>query len=67
VTGAEIVFKNMCFEMHGMENEIRAAITMILELDVIKVKLLPVCLSFDPLTLLSAFPSRDSRSDRACK
>ncbi|EIN13575.1 cytoplasmic protein [Punctularia strigosozonata HHB-11173 SS5] len=36
VTGAEVVFKNMCFEMHGMEHEIRAAISMILDLDVVK-------------------------------
>ncbi|EGO02484.1 hypothetical protein SERLA73DRAFT_158482 [Serpula lacrymans var. lacrymans S7.3] len=35
-TGAEIVFKSMCFEMHGLEYEVRAAVTMILDLDVIK-------------------------------
>ncbi|KDQ63869.1 hypothetical protein JAAARDRAFT_119390 [Jaapia argillacea MUCL 33604] len=35
-TGAEVVFKSMCFEMHGLENEVRAAINMILELDIIK-------------------------------
>lgn len=36
-TGAEVVFKSMCFEMHGLEHEIRAAVNMILELDIIKV------------------------------
>lgn len=37
-TGAEVVFKSSCFEMHGLEPEIRAAVTMILDLDVIKVR-----------------------------
>jgi hypothetical protein len=36
-TGAEMVFKSMCFEMHGLEHEVRAAVNMILELDLIKV------------------------------
>lgn len=36
-TGAEIVFKSNCFEMHGMEQEVRAAVMMILELDVVHV------------------------------
>jgi len=36
-TGAEVVFKSMCFEMHGLEHEVRAAVNMILELDIIKV------------------------------
>lgn len=35
-TGAEVVFKGMCFEMHGMEHEVRAAVSMVLELDIIK-------------------------------
>ncbi|KAF9451773.1 hypothetical protein P691DRAFT_662387 [Macrolepiota fuliginosa MF-IS2] len=35
-TGAEVVFKSMCFEMHGLEHEVRAAVNMILDLDVIK-------------------------------
>ncbi|ORY26615.1 hypothetical protein BCR39DRAFT_254880 [Naematelia encephala] len=34
-TGAEVVFKSNCFEMHGLEREVRAAVMMILELDVI--------------------------------
>jgi len=36
-TGAEVVFKSMCFEMHGLEYEVRAAVNMILELDIVKV------------------------------
>ncbi|EEB92237.1 hypothetical protein MPER_09283, partial [Moniliophthora perniciosa FA553] len=36
-TGAEVVFKSMCFELHGLEHEIRAAVSMIMELDIIKV------------------------------
>lgn len=36
-TGAEVVFKSMCFEMHGLEHEVRAAVNMIMELDIIKV------------------------------
>ncbi|TCD70046.1 hypothetical protein EIP91_005027 [Steccherinum ochraceum] len=35
-TGAEIVFKGMCFEMHGLEHEVRAAVTMLLDLDIVK-------------------------------
>lgn len=36
-TGAEVVFKSMCFEMHGLEYEVRSAVNMILELDIVKV------------------------------
>lgn len=36
-TGAEVVFKSMTFEMHGLEHEVHAAVRMILELDLIKV------------------------------
>ncbi|KAJ3736962.1 cytoplasmic protein [Lentinula guzmanii] len=35
-TGAEVVFKSMCFELHGLEHEVRAAVGMIMELDIIK-------------------------------
>ncbi|KAG6371650.1 cytoplasmic protein [Boletus reticuloceps] len=35
-TGAEVVFKSMCFEMHGLEYEVRAAVGMILDLDLVK-------------------------------
>jgi hypothetical protein len=35
-TGAEVVFKSMCFEMHGLEYEVRAAVSMILDLDLVK-------------------------------
>ncbi len=37
VSGAEVVFKSMCFEMHGLEHEVRSAIQMILDIDAIKV------------------------------
>lgn len=36
-TGAEVVFKSMCFEMHGLEHEVRAAVSMIMDLDMVKV------------------------------
>lgn len=35
-SGAEVVFKTMCFEMHGLEHEVRSAVTMIMELDIVK-------------------------------
>ncbi|KAI0307582.1 cytoplasmic protein [Multifurca ochricompacta] len=35
-TGAEVVFKGMCFEMHGLEHEVRNAVTLIMELDIVK-------------------------------
>jgi hypothetical protein len=35
-TGAEVVFKSNCFEMHGLEKEVRDAVVKVLELDVIK-------------------------------
>lgn len=38
-SGAEVVFKSNCFEMHGLESEVRTAVGMILELDVIKVSM----------------------------
>ncbi|KAI9633504.1 putative cytoplasm protein [Dioszegia hungarica] len=34
-TGAEVVFKSNCFEMHGSEAEVRAAVLMVLDLDII--------------------------------
>lgn len=36
-SGAEVVFKSNCFEMHGLEHEVRGAVMMVLELDVIQV------------------------------
>lgn len=64
VSGAEIVFKSMCFEMHGLEHEVRAAVAMILELDAIKV-LYFVCLFFSimrisHLIVSAGIPSRDT-------
>ncbi|TDL28741.1 hypothetical protein BD410DRAFT_712143 [Rickenella mellea] len=35
-SGAEVVFKSMRFEMHGLEHEVRLAMAMVLELDIIK-------------------------------
>lgn len=36
-TGAEVVFKTMSFELHGLEHEVRAAVNLVMELDIIKV------------------------------
>jgi hypothetical protein len=36
-TGSEVVFKSNCFEMHGLEQEVRAAVMMVLELEAIQV------------------------------
>ncbi|KAL1715481.1 hypothetical protein EV715DRAFT_207370 [Schizophyllum commune] len=35
-TGAEVVFKGMCFEVHGLEFEVRQGISMIMELELVK-------------------------------
>ncbi|KAH6917634.1 cytoplasmic protein [Coprinopsis sp. MPI-PUGE-AT-0042] len=35
-SGAEVVFKSMCFEMHGLEHEVRSAVNLIVELEVVK-------------------------------
>ena len=43
-SGAEVVLKGMCFEMHGLEPQVRKAVEMIMDLDVVKVCLF--CLSF---------------------
>ena len=39
-SGAEVVFKGMSFEMHGLEHEVRTAVSMLLELDIVKVTIL---------------------------
>lgn len=36
-TGAEVVFKSNCFEVHGLESQVRAAVGLVLELEIIKV------------------------------
>ena len=36
-SGAEVVFKRMSFERHGLEHEVRSAVTMLLDLDIVKV------------------------------
>ncbi|KAI0085625.1 cytoplasmic protein [Irpex rosettiformis] len=35
-SGAEVVFKGMNFEMYGLEHEVRPAVNMLLELDIVK-------------------------------
>ncbi|EPQ25950.1 uncharacterized protein PFL1_06405 [Pseudozyma flocculosa PF-1] len=35
-SGAEVVFKGNCFEVHGLEGEVRSAVSSILDLDVVK-------------------------------
>lgn len=52
-TGAEVVFKSMCFEMHGLEHEVRSAVSTVLELDVIKVRVMKY--SWSHLHFLQAF------------
>jgi hypothetical protein len=37
LTGAEVVFKSNCFEMHGSESQVRAAVMRVLELEVVQV------------------------------
>jgi hypothetical protein len=54
-TGAEVVFKSMCFEMHGLEHEVRSAVGTVLELDVIKVRVIKYLLVI--FTLSSGIPS----------
>ena len=62
-TGAEVVFKSMCFEMHGLEHEVRAAVNMVMEVDIIKVRLaLTPCSHISSLALLRLSITRfDSR------
>ena len=36
-SGAEAVFKSNCFELHGLEAEVRAAVHLVLELEFVKV------------------------------
>ncbi|KAJ7655057.1 cytoplasmic protein [Mycena polygramma] len=35
-SGAEVVFKSMCFEMHGLEQEVRSAVNLVMELEMIQ-------------------------------
>lgn len=65
-TGAEVVFKSMCFELHGLEHEVRAGVGMIIDLDIIKVKFIELC----PVVRLiihffQGLPSRNPVPDRA--
>ena len=62
-TGAEVVSKGMSFEMYGLEQEVRAAVNMIMEVDIIKVCL--ILTSHSPsLILYPDLPPRDSIPDR---
>ncbi|SCV69703.1 BQ2448_1097 [Microbotryum intermedium] len=36
VSGAEVVFKSNCFEFHGLESEVRVAVQIVLDSDVVK-------------------------------
>jgi hypothetical protein len=40
-SGAEVVFKSNCFEVHGLAHEVRTAIQLIAELDIVQVTSLP--------------------------
>ncbi|PWN35004.1 uncharacterized protein FA14DRAFT_160354 [Meira miltonrushii] len=35
-SGAEVAFKNNCFEMHGTESQVRASVSLLLESDLLK-------------------------------
>lgn len=54
-TGAEVVFKSMCFEMHGLEHEVRTAINMVMDLDIIKVSPLIYFIHTVTLTKVQSF------------
>ena len=54
----------MCFEMHGLEHEVRNAVTLIMELDIVKVRESPgkrIVHDFD--LPLEGLPPRDSLPD----
>ena len=36
LSGAEVVFKSNCFEVHGLESEVRSAVSQLLDLDAVK-------------------------------
>jgi hypothetical protein len=63
-TGAEVVFKSNNFEMHGVEHEVRAAVAMVLELDIIKVTNVILIGVLWLNTTLIGIPSRDSLPNR---
>jgi hypothetical protein len=56
-TGAEVVFKGMCFEMHGLEHEVRAAVNTVSELDIVKVRSRIHPLVFASPSVVSTRPS----------
>lgn len=57
MTGVEAVFKSNCFELHGLEGEVSAAVRLVLELDFVKVRETRLVLSFEGVLLTPArFP-----------
>lgn len=68
-SGSEVVFKSNCFEMHGLEHEVRSAVMMVLELDVIQasVTLVADLAASNQGNASLDLPSRDSVPDRACQ
>ena len=61
LSGAEMVFKTNCFEINGLEQEVRAAVMSVLDLEIVQVSAFSLHLhscpnSFYPLE----FPTRNS-------
>ena len=55
-TGAEVVFKSMCFEMHGLEHEVRNAVNMVMDLEIVKVRQsILFSYKFHELTIIQTF------------
>lgn len=46
LSGAEVVFKTNCFEMHGLEPEVRSAVSLVFDLEVVKVGAVIAAISF---------------------
>lgn len=61
-SGAEVVFKSNCFEMHGLEQQVKTAVMMVLEQDIVHVSEITYTKSYGMLTYLE-FPSGDSVPD----
>ena len=67
-SGTEVVFKGMSFEMHGLEHEVRAAVSMLLDLDIVKVSVLLLhAIVIHDSKVFADLPSRDPLPDRTCK
>lgn len=57
---AEVVFKGMSFELYGLEHQVRKAVSMIMDLDIIKVPF-PFLLFFSPFSNLLSVLSPPSQ------